>query len=70
MILCLAVRRILARTWRGSQFKHVINQPANDREDGEQHEGNEQHGLSTEDIAKLGIDDEKAYRPRSEWDCT
>ena len=69
MILCLAVRAVLVRTRSGLQFKHVVDQPTNDREGGEQNKGNEQHGLSTEDIAEPGIDDEKACLPQSDQDC-
>ena len=64
MILCLAVRVVLAKARRGLQFKHVVYQPTNDREGGEQNKGNEQHGLSTENIAELGVYDEKACLPR------
>ena len=63
MILCLVVRRGLTRTWNDSQFKHVVDQATSNREDGEQYKGNEQHGLTTEDVAGFGIDDEKAYCP-------
>ena len=64
------IRRFSARTWNNSQFKHVIGQPTNNREDGEQHKGNEQHGLPTEDVAELGIDDQKAYCAQSVSDCS
>lgn len=64
MILCHVFSENLARMRSGSQFKHIVDQPADDREGGEQHKSNEQHGFPTENITKLGIDDEKAYYPQ------
>lgn len=67
MILSLVLRSAHWRGWgvrSSSQFEHVLNQPANDGEGGEQHQGNEQHRLSTKDIAEFRINDEKAYCPK------
>ena len=69
MILFFVVSKSLARTWNDSQFQHVTGQPTCNREDSEQHKGNDQHRLPTENVAKLGIDDEKAYCPQSVQDC-
>ena len=53
----------MAKTGSSSQFKHVVDQPASNRESDEQHKGNEQHRLSTKYIAEFGINNEKAFCP-------